>query len=165
MPFTPLHFGLHGLVGLIFFRYLCLPTFLLSNVVIDIQPLLVLLGVINTPLHGISHTFLGSTVLGTVLGLISVPLLPFYKSQFEKLSFPYNPSGLSVIVSAVLGSWFHVITDMPIYDDMHPFYPSDYNPVYMSLTYHFVANICIMSGIVALVLFLWIRQKYMNRRG
>lgn len=52
MPFTPLHFGPHACVALPLRRRVDLPVFLLTNVVVDVEPLLVLTFNLNYPLHG-----------------------------------------------------------------------------------------------------------------
>lgn len=152
MPFTPYHFGPHLLVGLIFIKFLDIPTFLASNILVDLQPLLVLAGWMEPPLHGISHTFLGATVIGLILGIISIPFMKYYTRIYSFFNLKYSITKFSIILSGILGAWFHVITDTPIYDDINPFYPLFANPVKESLTYHFVANFCLVCFIPALAL-------------
>jgi len=163
MPFTPLHFGWHGLVGALSFRHLCFPTFLLANIVVDIQPLLVLLGLINTPLHGISHSLLGSAVICFIFGIICIPVTPYYERYFKSKKLQYKKSNSKTIISAILGGWFHVITDAPIYSDLQPLFPYAHNPVKQTLSYSFVSHICIYSGLVFLLLFLIHVVKNFNK--
>lgn len=161
MPFTPYHIGPHLLMGLIFIPFIDIPTFILANVAVDLQPLLVMLGYIGPPLHGISHTFLGGTVIGIVLGIISIPLIPLYKTIFHRMKLPYNTTRLTIIISAILGAWFHVITDAPIYSDIEPLYPFFDNPVRQTLSYHFVAKFCLACFPPAFILlvFIWIKHS------
>ena len=41
------------------------PTFILANVVLDIEPLLVLIMGLNYPLHGYLHTFIAAVVVAS----------------------------------------------------------------------------------------------------
>ena len=152
MPFTPYHIGPHLLLGLVLIGVIDIPTFILANVAVDLEPLFVMMGYIDGPLHGLSHTFIGSLGLGLVLGVISIPLIPLYKSIFERLKLPYNTTKLTIVISAILGCWFHVITDAPIYSDIEPFYPLFDNPVKESLSYHFVAKFCLACFPLAFIL-------------
>ena len=68
MPFTPFHMG----PGLLFKAFLqgsfSLMVFGWAQIVMDIQPLLVLLTG-QGHLHGFSHTYIGATLLGIVSAL------------------------------------------------------------------------------------------------
>lgn len=59
MPFTPFHFGPGILLGLLLLRYLDFPTFVAANVMIDWRAALVFLDLMDGPLHGWVHTYLG----------------------------------------------------------------------------------------------------------
>ena len=59
MPFTPFHLGPALFLGLLLFRLVDLPTFLAANVILDLEPLAVLLLDLDYPLHGLFHSFLG----------------------------------------------------------------------------------------------------------
>ena len=41
MPFTPYHFGPSGFVGLVFGKWIDLPVFVLANVIVDVEVLVV----------------------------------------------------------------------------------------------------------------------------
>lgn len=43
MPLTPFHLGPALLLGLIFLRYVDFPTFLVANVIVDIEPMFIML--------------------------------------------------------------------------------------------------------------------------
>ena len=66
MPFTPYHFGPHATVALPLHRYLDVFVFIGANVVVDLEPLLVLTFHLNYPMHGYCHTLL----IGGLLGLL-----------------------------------------------------------------------------------------------
>ena len=71
MPFTPFHFGPHSCIGLPFYRSIDLVVFLGANIIIDLEPLLVLMNNFNYPLHGYCHTFLIGGLLGALLGIVA----------------------------------------------------------------------------------------------
>jgi hypothetical protein len=129
MPFTPLHFGPALLFGLLFLSYIDFSTFLLANVIVDIEPFLVLTLKLNYPLHGLFHSFLGGTLLAVFLALIMhqtrgrlSPLVSFFKLE-QKTSLN------KIMVAAFSGIYIHILLDSRSYTDIRPFYPSTYNPL------------------------------------
>ena len=68
MPFTPFHLGPALGLGLPLRRYLHAPTFIVVNVIVDVEPFIVLVFGLRYPLHGYVHTFLFAFVVGLVLG-------------------------------------------------------------------------------------------------
>ena len=86
MPFTPFHWGPALLLGLVFLGYLDLPTLLLSSVIVDFEPLLVLTLNLQYPLHGYFHSLLGGTIVALPLALamskmktVLHPLMSFFR--------------------------------------------------------------------------------------
>jgi len=86
MPFTPYHLGPALLFGLLFLSVINFPAFLVANVIVDIEPFLVLTLNLNYPLHGFFHSFLGGTLVAVLLALMMhqirdrlSPLLSFFK--------------------------------------------------------------------------------------
>ena len=59
MPLTPFHWGPSSWIGIIFFKIFDFPTLFVSSVIVDIEPLCVILFNLNYPLHGFFHSFLG----------------------------------------------------------------------------------------------------------
>ncbi len=70
MPFTPFHFGPTLGFGLSLRGYLHAPTFIIANVIVDVEPFLVLFLGLRYPLHGYLHTFLLALVTG--LGMVCI---------------------------------------------------------------------------------------------
>ena len=129
MPFTPYHLGPGLLFGLPLFGYVDLPTFLVASVVIDIEPFLVLSLSLDYPVHGYLHTFLGGTVVAFLLALAMSrirgtvsPLMSFLRLE-QKTSFK------SIVPASVLGIYLHILLDSPLYSDIRPFYPIEFNPL------------------------------------
>lgn len=58
MPFTPFHLGPAIFFGMLLRRNMHMPTFIVANVILDVEPLLVLILGLKYPLHGYFHTFI-----------------------------------------------------------------------------------------------------------
>ncbi len=129
MPFTPYHLGPALLFGLLFLSFIDFPTFLVANIIVDVEPFLVLTLNLNYPLHGFFHSFLGGTLVAVLLALMMhqirdklSPLLSFFKLE-QKISF------MRILVAAFSGIYIHTLLDSRLYTDIQPFYPSTYNPL------------------------------------
>ena len=87
MPFTPFHLGPALGFGLPLRRYIHLPTFIVANVVIDLEPFFVIvLGLMGKyPLHGYLHTFILTFPLGTALGYVMFLLEGFFQPIYKTL--------------------------------------------------------------------------------
>jgi len=128
MPFTPFHLGPALLFGLLFLGYVDFPPFLVASVIVDIEPFVVLTLNLDYPLHGFLHSFLGGTILAFLLAAAMSKvrsalslLMSFFKLE-QKLSFK------SVLSAALFGVYLHILLDSPLYPDIRPFYPFDFNP-------------------------------------
>ena len=155
MPFTPFHFGPGLLVGLLLLSFIDFPTFLIASVIVDVEPLLVLIFSLNYPLHGFFHSLLGGTMVAFLLTLVMShlrerfsPLLSFFKLE-QKVSFK------RILVAALSGIYIHILLDSRMYAEIQPFYPLEYNPL---LTTGILAGldsyiICIWSFFGAAVLY------------
>jgi len=137
MPFTPLHLGPAIVFGYPLRRKIHWPTFIVANVLVDVEPLLVFTGVLTVggyPLHGYLHTFLASLVAGSALGYAMFRLDRFLRGFFEKLHLVEGGVGLrEYILGGVLGWSLHVLFDSPLYTDIRPLYPLQLNPLLLPL--------------------------------
>lgn len=131
MPFTPFHFGPSAVIGMPLSRYLDPFTFVLASVAIDLEPLSVMVLHLHYPLHGYAHTFAGAALVGAVWG-VSVWLCrgALERALREGFNIPFMPSRRKMVLSGVLGTWFHVLLDAPLYTDIKPLYPFHGNPLY-----------------------------------
>jgi hypothetical protein len=155
MPFTPYHFGPALFFGLLFLSFIDFPTFLIANVIVDIEPFLVLALNLDYPLHGFFHSLLGGTLVAIPLALIMYqirdkisPLLSFFRLE-QKISLK------RILVASLSGIYIHILLDSRIYTDIQPFYPSTYNPL---LTTGILAGldsyiICIWSFFGAIIIY------------
>jgi len=129
MPLTPFHLGPGIFIGLLFLCCIDLPTFLVASVIVDVEPILVIVLGLNYPLHGFLHTFLGGTIVAFVLaavmsrvrGLFS-PLLVFFRVE-QKVSFS------RIMAAALSGIYIHILLDSTMHRDIQPFYPVSFNPL------------------------------------
>ncbi len=131
MPFTPYHLGPALVAGLPLRRYLHAPTFILGNLVLDLEGFTVILFGLSYPLHGYLHTVLFAVVVGLLLGIamyaLEKPMQAFYKKiQLENSNTLKLPSFL---LAGVLGSVLHVLFDAFLYSEMQPFFPLTLNPL------------------------------------
>jgi membrane-bound metal-dependent hydrolase YbcI (DUF457 family) len=123
MPITPYHFGPSGLIGLVFKRRIDLPVFLLANVVVDLEVLVISLSGLGHPTHRYCHTLLGGAIVGALWGLGAYPLRGLWRAIMSALSLPYDTTVGKMVLSGVLGVWAHVLIDSLQHDDMRIFWP------------------------------------------
>ena len=156
MPFTPFHLGPGLGFGLPFRKYIHAPTFILANVIVDLEPFLVLFFGLRYPLHGYLHTFLFAILMGLAFGCVMYLLERFLHPLYKMFLFEEaNSLGLrSFIVAGALGTGIHVLLDAPLYDDIKPFYPMTANPVYNPTLTPEIYSLCIWLGAFGIVYYL-----------
>ena len=81
MPFTLFHLGPALMIGLFFFSYLDFPTFIIANLVPDIEPAISVVFQLFYPWYGWFHSLEGSTVAIFVTAVV----LYFGKGYASKL--------------------------------------------------------------------------------
>lgn len=142
MPLTPLHLA----VGLPARRYISLPAFIIVNILIDIEPGLIMffgMDSLGYSLHQGMHTFGGAT--------FAIAITLFLSSQwcFKKKIRPW-------IYGAVLGGYSHIFLDSLVHWDVEPFAPLlSGNPLYLD-AYHAVSTLC--AAILAYYLARWVES-------
>lgn len=151
MPSTPFHMG----PGLLFKALLqgsfSLMVFGWAQIVMDIQPLLVMLSG-QGHLHGFSHTYLGATLLavfsalsGKYLGELGLRLIG--RARFVPIG------GWVALLSAFIGTFSHVLLDSVMHADVQPFWPlSLANGLLGSLSLEWLHALCLGSGAFGAVL-------------
>ena len=155
MPFTPFHLGPALSLGLPLRKYIHAPTFIVANVAVDIEPLLVLLLRLNYPLHGYLHTFLLAFFFGLAIGFTMFHLEKFLHPLYKTLLLvPNGTSGRkSFMVAGAFGAMLHVLFDLPLYAEMQPFFPITTNPLYGSVSSADVYSVCVWLGILGLIFY------------
>lgn len=133
-----------------------LPTFLVANVIIDIEPLLVWRLHLDYPVHGFFHTFLAAVLVGTLLGYFMYWLEPFFHNVYSALKLvpEHRLSLYQFIAAGVTGIVLHVVLDSMVYTDITPLYPLQTNPFYTPDSMNTVVDFCVKSFIVGLVFYI-----------
>lgn len=154
MPFTPYHFGPALFIGVLLFPFIDLATIMVASVILDLEPLAVILFDLQMPLHAFFHTYLGATIVACVL---SVLLYPFRKYLNEIVSFfglKQESSMRHIISASLIGTYSHVLLDSFLYSEMNPFFPLLGNPFVGLLGFGFVYNLCVVLGLVGFFIYL-----------
>ncbi len=170
MPFTPFHLGPALGFGLPLRKYMHMPTFVLANVILDVEPFLVLFYGLRYPLHGYFHTFLAALFVGLALGyvmfLLEKILHPLYKMLL--LESGNTLSLRHFFAAGISGTALHVLLDSPLYSEMRPFYPLIANPLYDPALSLEIYSFCVWMGILGIiyyvVLLAFLAHKKLSRR-
>ncbi|HUW89031.1 MAG TPA: hypothetical protein VMV43_00780 [Candidatus Nanopelagicaceae bacterium] len=156
MPFTPFHFGPGLLISLTFLSFIDIPTFLIASVIIDVEPFLVLVFQLNYPLHGFFHSFLGGFIVAVLLTMVMskirryfTPLLTFFKLE-QSISFK------KIFFSSTCAIFLHILLDSPMYLDIRPFFPFEFNPFYRSTIWPGLSEylICVWCFVGAILVYI-----------
>jgi len=158
MPFTPYHVGPGIAAKAILQDHFSLIIFSATQVVMDLQPLVVMLtGRGET--HGSTHTFLGATVLG----IASALAFRYPTRWLLNLFLPRNRpkvvlSWRTAFFSALSGTISHALIDALIYADVEPFWPFTItNPLRIGITTSQMITFCWVSGVIGIILYVIIR--------
>ena len=155
MPFTPFHLGPALCLGIPMRKYIHAPTFILANVILDIEPLVVLFLGLHYPLHGYLHTFIAAIGVGAAFGLVMFllerPMHPLYKRLLLEPQATLKKS--QFIIAGVLGTILHVLFDAPLYWDIKPFYPLTANPLYGTVSSHEIYLLSVYMGALGIIFY------------
>ena len=166
MPITPFHLGPGLLIKSILQGYFCLIIFAWAQILIDIQPILVILTG-KGQLHGFSHTYIGATLIAIIAAYtgkwIYHWLVCFIENDFtiyQKKLFNVSEKLTTIICisSAFIGTFSHVLLDSIMHSDIQPFYPLGIeNQVLLIMTVETLHKFCIYTGLAGTVIFFCIR--------
>lgn len=147
MPFTPLHMGLGIAIKAIAQRNFSLMVFGWSQIVIDIQPLYVML-TDRGELHGFSHTLVGAGLLGLFCGLSGKYLGELgLRILREPRHLPI--SWLTAFISAYVGTFSHVAIDSIMHSDLLPFSPfSEISPLHGIISIEALHLWCLGTAVI-----------------
>ncbi len=155
MPFTPLHFGPALFFGMVLLRYIDFPTFLVANVIVDIEPFVILIfglhrvDSLGLPLHGLSHSFLGGTFVTLLLVLLMTRIREFTTPLLRLIGMEQKHSARSIYAAALSGVYLHILLDSRLYTDIRPFYPFSLNPFLGGMAAAFgVWWLCVVTGLI-----------------
>jgi membrane-bound metal-dependent hydrolase YbcI (DUF457 family) len=163
MPVTPYHFGPAGLVGYILRRWIDLPVFVFANIIVDIEVLLVNFMDLGRPYHRYGHTFLIGTATGAVWGLVAYFGLPILSWFMKKIRISYQTNVFKMIISGILGIWFHVLIDGIYHRDVRPFWPVQKNYLWQLLSHNQIKWICVICLGALVMLYVLSLKKQLNK--
>jgi len=125
MPFTPYHFGPSGFIALTLRKWIDVPVFILANVVVDIEVLVVGFLHLGYPIHRYCHTLAFAVPIGAAWGTAAYFILrrPLQRLM-TLLRIRYKPSLIKMVVSGALGTALHVLIDGLYHSDVHVFWPN-----------------------------------------
>jgi membrane-bound metal-dependent hydrolase YbcI (DUF457 family) len=163
MPLTPFHLGPGLLLGSLTLRFFNLWALLLGSVVMDIEPLVLL--IINPcyscPHHGFFHSILGA-ILGS---LILAAVLYFFREPLNKISLRFKIQqsfSFKILFFSSLIAWLiHIFFDNLCHFDVFLFWPSHFKPLFIGKEIYWPLNlIFIILGILGLIIF----YKYLKTK-
>ena len=160
MPFTPFHMGPALAIKAFGGERFSLVVFGLSQIAMDLEPLIRLLRG-DPVVHGVTHTYLGATVIG---GLGVLVFKPFGESGLRFWNFatryPWTRtfevgdsiSWTTALVTALLGTYSHVFLDSVMHRDMQPWWPlAEGNSSLGLFTRATLHAACVLSGTAGLL--------------
>ena len=160
MPFTPLHMGPGILIKSLLQSSFSLMVFGWAQIIMDIQPLVVLLTG-EGHLHGFSHTYVGASLLAVFSAFTGK-----YLSEFGLLILgisrnnPIKIRWVVVFISAFIGTFSHVFLDSIMHADVQPFYPiSSKNNLLGVLSVEAIHKLCLYTGLVGAGIYYFIQYQ------
>ena len=163
MPFTPYHFGPSGLLGLIFKKWLDIPVFVLANVAVDIEVLVIRILGLGWPYHRYCHTLLFGMAVGIIWGIAAYPLRHLFGRIMRLIRLPYQTGFWKMVVSGVLGVWLHIVIDSIYHWDVLMLWPSKAKPWFGLISPLQVKLVCVVCLLAALILYAFISNSYLKQ--
>lgn len=154
MPFTPYHFGPALFIGVLLFPFIDLATIMVASVILDLEPLAVIIFDLQMPLHAFFHTYLGATIVACALSVLVYPLRKYLNGIVSLFGLKQESSMKHIVLASFIGTYSHVLLDSFLYSEMNPFFPLLGNPFVGLLGFGFVYNLCVVLGLVGLFIYL-----------
>ena len=151
MPLTPFHLGPALFAGMVFFRFVNLPSFLAANVIVDLEPFFVLLFGLDYPLHGFFHSLAGGSLVALALFFVMVRVNEPVQKVMGYFGLRQDTDVRSIGIGCFSGVYFHILLDCFLYTDIKPFFPSGFNPVYGWFSGYEVYLFCVVSLVLGVL--------------
>lgn len=155
MPFTPIHMGPGIFIKSILRGSFSLMVFGWTQIVMDIQPLIVLISG-EGHLHGFTHTYIGAILIAIFAALTGKYLSEFGLKGLgmSKLDNQISITWWVVFLSAFIGSFSHVLLDSIMHSDVEPFFPFMLDNQFLGLmSVTSLHKMCLYSGLVGAAIF------------
>ncbi len=154
MPFTPYHFGPAVIIGILLFPFIDFTTIMIASVILDLEPLVIILFDFPMPLHAFFHTYLGATIFALSLSICIYPFRKHLNAMVSLFGLEQDSSFQHIIAASIIGTYSHVLLDSFLYAEMNPFYPILGNPFLGVMTGEVVYNLCFSLAFVGLFVYL-----------
>jgi len=156
MPLTPFHLGPGLLIGLLLLSYIDFPTFLVASVIVDVEPIMVLIFDLDCPLHGFFHSFLGGTIVAFLLAAVMIEVRKSLSSLLSYCRLEQKSRFKNILLASLSGIYIHILLDSWMHIDIRPFYPLDLNPFLSGsslpgLWMHILCVWCFMGAVIIYV--------------
>lgn len=153
MPVTPFHMGPALLVKAAAPRRFSLVIFGVSQVAIDVEPLVGLFRGAAV-LHGFSHTLTGATLVAIASVVVGRPLC---ERVLRMLNGRPTAIGATAAWSgAFIGTYSHLVLDGMMHLDMKPFAPlTDANPILGAMSVLGIYLSCVLSAVIGGLVLQW----------
>ncbi len=160
MPFTPIHMGPGILVKAILQGSFSLMVFGWTQIVMDIQPLIVIITG-EGHLHGFTHTYVGAVLIAIVAALsgkyfseLGLQILGMAKEQ------PVIILWRVAFLSAFIGSFSHVLLDSIMHNDVEPLFPITHiNNLHGFVSVETLHKFCFYSGLIGTAIYYWVSWR------
>ena len=158
MPVTPFHFGPGFLIKSVFVGRFSFRIFVLSNIIIDLEPLYFIL-TNQWPLHRFFHTYLGATVIAMGCVMVGRPICYQLTNIWNMIlkNVPINSEKIStsaLVMSAFIGTYSHVFLDSIMHRDLRPFAPwANSNGLLHIVSYGQLHLFCFLAGVVGIAIY------------
>lgn len=144
MPFTPFHIGHILPVSLWDWekKRIDITAAIIGSMIIDIEPVLILIFNLNYPLHYIFHSFPLAIFVGIVTGILIHFSFPIFNPFLKFFKWEQQTSIWNKIFIATIMTDLHVLLDAFLYPEMNPFFFIKVNPFYGLVSARFIYCIC-----------------------
>lgn len=167
MPITPFHFGPGALIKVIAPRYFSWTIFALSNVLIDLEPVVLFL-LIGDPAHPWLHTLPGAVAVAAVSALFGRKPCEWMLSWWNRNLAPGWQRRLLAVkpcipretawISALVGTLSHLGLDSIMHTDVEALWPIlSGNPIQGSISLDALHALCVAATVAALIIVLLVR--------
>jgi hypothetical protein len=162
MPFTLYHLAPVLLLGMVFLHYIDLLSFLLSSIIIDIEPLFIIIFKTSQQMHGIWHSFTFGSFIAIILSIILYMSNDYLLKISTFLRVPQKSNYPQILFTSLIGVWSHVFLDALFYPEVNIFFPLRWNPVHNILPLEIVNSLLALAfpfSIIAYILRIVIERK------
>jgi membrane-bound metal-dependent hydrolase YbcI (DUF457 family) len=121
--------------------------------IVDLEPLAFL--ILDLPvLHLFFHTFLGATIMATLVAVGFFLLRGVFEKIMGFFLLPQTASPVKITVAAFIGAYSHIILDGFLYSEMQPFWPILGNPFLGLVSTYSVYLFCVVCFIIAIPVYI-----------